>query len=98
MARRGIGDIILPRRKRLSSQSDDQRILLELKKEFLCLTLIFINLIFIHIQRTIILMAHQKAAGINRVYFCVALALIVLLIPYYRIRVKAVLSNSSRLG
>lgn len=57
-------------------------------KEYVYLTLIFFNLIFIHVQRSIILAAHQVAQGIDKYYFYLLFAIILVLIPYYRIRVK----------
>jgi hypothetical protein len=57
-------------------------------KEYVYLTLIFFNLIFIHIQRSIILAARQVAQGIDKYYFYLLFAIILVLIPYYRIRVK----------
>ena len=57
-------------------------------KEYAYLTLIFFNLIFIHVQRTIILVAHQVTQGVDKYYFYILFAIILVLIPYYRIRVK----------
>ena len=57
-------------------------------KEYVYLTLIFFNLIFIHVQRSIILVAHQVAEGVDKYYFYLLFAIILVLIPYYRIRVK----------
>ncbi len=64
--------------------------LLGLKTEFVYLVLIFFNLLFIHIQRTLILVAHRKQEGIDVYYFAVIIAVILVLIPYYRIRVKLI--------
>jgi hypothetical protein len=61
-----------------------------LKTEFVYLVLIFFNLLFIHIQRTLILVAHRKQQGIDVYYFAVIIAVILVLIPYYRIRVKLI--------
>jgi hypothetical protein len=57
-------------------------------KEYVYLTLIFFNLIFIHVQRSIILAARQVTQGIDKYYFYLLFAIILVLIPYYRIRVK----------
>ncbi|NIM59568.1 MAG: hypothetical protein GTO16_11600 [Candidatus Aminicenantes bacterium] len=57
-------------------------------KEYVYLTLIFFNLIFIHVQRSIILAAHHVGQGIDKYYFYLLFAIILVLIPYYRIRVK----------
>jgi hypothetical protein len=57
-----------------------------LRKEVAYLGLIFLNLVFIHLQTTLILVSHGLAAGINRFYFGMLLLVLVLLVPYYRIR------------
>jgi drug/metabolite transporter (DMT)-like permease len=61
-----------------------------LKTEFVYLVLIFFNLVFIHVQRTLILVAHHKQQGIDVYYFAVIIAVILVLIPYYRIRIKLI--------
>ncbi|HOI45578.1 MAG TPA: hypothetical protein PLX50_08195 [Candidatus Aminicenantes bacterium] len=81
---------------RFGLDEESEKIFSELKKEFLFLSLIFFNLIFIHIQRTLILIAHGKAGGIDRYYFAVLIAVILMLIPYYRIRAKMVLHEKRR--
>ncbi len=65
-------------------------VLSSLKTEFIYLVLIFFNLLFIHIQRTLILVAHHKQQGLDVYYFAVIVAVILVLIPYYRIRVKLI--------
>ncbi len=57
-------------------------------KEYVYLNLIFFNLIFIHIQRSLILVAHQVAQGVDKYYFYLLFGIILVLIPYYRIRVR----------
>ncbi len=57
-------------------------------KEYVYLSLIFFNLIFIHVQRSLILMAHGAAEGVDKYYFFAVFGFILLLIPYYRLRVK----------
>jgi len=57
-------------------------------KEYIYLTLIFFHLIFIHVQRTIILVAHQVVEGVDKYYFYLLFGVILVLIPYYRIRVR----------
>lgn len=59
-----------------------------LRKEFFLLALIFIQLLFIHIQRSLILMAHGVEKGIRPFYFYSVIGIIFLLIPLYRIRLK----------
>ncbi|MGQ9801674.1 MAG: hypothetical protein ACUVRL_08435 [Candidatus Saccharicenans sp.] len=57
-----------------------------LKKELVLLLMIFFNLIFIHIQRSLIWLAHGPSAGVNKFYFFSLIIIILLLIPYYRFR------------
>jgi uncharacterized membrane protein len=57
-------------------------------KEYMYLTLIFINLIFIHVQRSLILVARQIERGVDRFYFYSLFGIILILIPYYRMRIK----------
>ncbi len=57
-------------------------------KEHAYLILIFFNLIFIHIQKSLILVAHQVAQGVDRYYFYLLFGIILVLIPYYRIRAR----------
>jgi hypothetical protein len=61
---------------------------LGLKKEVVYLGLIFLNLVFIHLQTTLILVSHRLAEGINRFYFAVLLLVLLMLVPYYRIRLR----------
>lgn len=57
-----------------------------LREEFALLALIFFNLIFIHIERSLILIAHQVEKGVNSFYFMMLFLVLIMLIPYYRIR------------
>jgi len=50
---------------------------------------IFFQLIFIHIQRSLILLAHGIEKGIRPIYFYSVVGFILVLIPYYRMRLKA---------
>jgi uncharacterized membrane protein len=59
-----------------------------LRKEFILLALIFFQLLFIHVQRSIILMAHGVERGIRPFYFYSVFGIILLLIPLYRMRLK----------
>lgn len=59
---------------------------MNLKKELVLLLMIFFNLIFIHIQRSLIWLAHGLSAGVNKFYFFSLIIIILLLIPYYRFR------------
>jgi uncharacterized membrane protein len=74
------------------------RVLAERKKEtwrkklvmdYVLLNLIFFNLIFIHVLSSLVLLAHRIGEGINRTYFFSIFIAILLLIPYYRMRAKA---------
>ena len=60
--------------------------LLDLRREWLLLTLIFINLIFIHLQTSLILLSHHIGRGVNEFYFFSLIAIFLVLIPYYRVR------------
>jgi len=60
----------------------------DLRKEFVYMVLIFFNLIFIHLQRVIIFLAHGKEGGIDDVYFIFLFGIILILIPLYRLRAK----------
>jgi hypothetical protein len=57
-----------------------------LRKELVLLLLIFFNLIFIHIQRSLIWLAHGLSVGVNKFYFIFLFIIIFLLLPYYRFR------------
>ncbi len=69
-----------------SSAGRADRQLTGLKREVVYLGLIFFNLVFIHLQTTLILVSHGLAEGISRFYFAMLLVVLVLLIPYYRVR------------
>jgi hypothetical protein len=60
-----------------------------LQMEIVLLACIFFQLIFIHIQRSLILLAHGVEEGIRPLYFYSVFAMILLLIPYYYMRLKA---------
>ena len=68
--------------------SKKMHFLSDLRKEFVYMILIFINLIFIHLQRVIIFLAHGKEGGIDEVYFIFLFGIILILIPLYRLRAK----------
>jgi uncharacterized membrane protein len=68
--------------------------LLALKKEVAYLALIFLNLVFIHLQTSLILVSHGLAEGINRFYFTVLLFVLLMLVPYYRVRRQMLRSGS----
>jgi hypothetical protein len=75
-------------RKRRNSGHEVSRT--RLKQEFALLALIFFNLIFIHLQRSIILTAHGLEEGISKSYFFSLFGIIMVLIPYYRIRTRLI--------
>jgi uncharacterized membrane protein len=60
----------------------------KLLKDYVLLSLVFFNLIFIHVLSSLILLAHQIGEGINRTYFFMIFIVILILIPYYRMRAK----------
>jgi len=69
---------------------------LNLRKEYIYLNLIFFNLIFIHLQRTIIFLAHDVGKGVNKIYFFSVFVIILLLIPWYRLRKKLLLDKAGK--
>jgi len=71
-------DLIAEKMSRLSN----------LRKEFTYMILIFFNLIFIHLQRGIIFLAHGIESGIDDIYFYSLFGIILILIPLYRLRTK----------
>jgi len=75
------------------SRPDKKAHLLDLKKEVIYLALIFINLIFIHFQTSLILLSHRIGKGINWFYFCMLIGVILMLIPYYYTRGKMLLKG-----
>jgi cytochrome b561 len=60
--------------------------LLDLKREVVYLGLIFLNLVFIHLQTSLILVSHELAKGINRYYFVMLVVVLIGIVPYYRVR------------
>jgi len=70
------------------SFSEKKILFSNLRKEYIYLTLIFFNLIFIHLQRTLILMAHKIEKGVSEFYFFSIFGIILILIPWYRLRVN----------
>lgn len=52
------------------------------------LSLIFFNMIFIHLLSSLVLLAHHIVSGINRFYFFALFAIILLLFPYFRLRAR----------
>ncbi len=57
-------------------------------QEAFLLIYIFIQLVFIHVQRTLIYLAHGEDKGFNPVYFYGLFVIIVVLVPYFRLRLK----------
>ena len=75
--------------KRLRGRSTQSPSVLSLQKEIVLLVSIFFQLIFIHVQRSLILLAHGVEKGIRPYYFYSVIGIILILIPYYRMRLKA---------
>ena len=69
----------------------------KLLKDHMLLSLIFFNLIFIHILTSLVLLAHQIRGGINRTYFFMIFLVILLLIPYYRMRAR-IIAHENKIG
>jgi hypothetical protein len=72
-------------KKNYSKRPPDEK---ELVKEIGGLALVFLSLIFIHIQTRFVLVAHRNATGINKSYLSLVLANILAIMLYYRIRLK----------
>lgn len=86
-----------PKPEREGPPADQERTarLLGLKKEVACLALIFFNLIFIHLQTSLILLAHRVGAGVNRLYLPTLVIMIVFIIgPYYRLRRRLIRTDA----
>ena len=75
--------------KHRSEKSHSTSSVKSLQKEIILLVSIFFQLIFIHIQRSLILLAHGIEEGIRPIYFYSVIGFILVLIPYYRMRLKA---------
>lgn len=59
-----------------------------LKREQIYLTLIFFNMIFIHILSSLVLVAHNIVNGVNRFYLFALFGIILVLFPYFRLRAR----------
>ncbi|MBE0461269.1 MAG: hypothetical protein IBX60_06515 [Candidatus Aminicenantes bacterium] len=70
-----------------------KKLLEELKKEIAFLALIFFNLVFIHIHRSLILLAHEVERGVEPSYFYSLFVILLLLIPYYHMRKRMILKK-----
>jgi uncharacterized membrane protein len=70
------------------SHEIQSRLYSNLMKEMVFLVLIFFNLIFIHIQRSLILLAYGVEKGVRVLYFYSLFGIILALIPLYKIRAK----------
>ncbi len=81
--------IMIKKNRRAGQESLNSR----LKREFIFLTLIFFNLLFIHLQRSIILTAHRIEEGVSEYYFFSLFGIILILIPYYRIRSRMIMKK-----
>jgi len=67
------------------SRSDTED-LANLKAEVSYLELIFVSLLFIHLQTSLILLSFGMGSGINESYLAIIVAVLVMLVPYYHIR------------
>lgn len=54
--------------------------------------LIFLNLILIHVQRSLIFLSHGLREGLQPTYFLILFVLLFFLIPAYRLRIKMEIS------
>jgi magnesium-transporting ATPase (P-type) len=57
-------------------------------QEAVFLLFLFIQLLLIHVQRTLIYLAHGVAQGYNPVYVAALFLIFLLLIPYFRLRLR----------
>ena len=96
----GISKMDLPAglltRKKEDFSTERNSLLSSLRKEYIYLNLIFFNLIFIHLQRTIIFLAHDTGTGVNKIYFFSVFLIILLLIPWYRLRKRLLIPKVRR--
>jgi uncharacterized membrane protein len=76
-------------RKHRKDRSNMSPAVQSLEKEIILLVSIFFQLIFIHLQRSLILLAHGIEKGIQPYYFYSVIGFILILVPYYRMRLKA---------
>jgi hypothetical protein len=67
-------------------KKSDGEDLANLKAEVSYLEMIFISLIFIHFQTSLVLVSYGLGSGINMSYVMIVLAVLVMLVPYYHIR------------
>ena len=81
--------IYLNRDSRFTGLPERRRqVVLSLKREFVFLVLIFFNLIFIHISRSVILTAQGIEEGVSGFYFYSLFIIILVLIPFFKLREK----------
>jgi len=72
---------VFPKREKLHQNN-------RIYHEYVYLALIFFSLIFIHITRSIIFLAHNIGDGVNKFYFVALFVVLLALIPYFRFRNK----------
>ncbi len=73
------------------SRSDSEDIA-NLKAEVSYVELIFVSILFIHLQTSLIFISFGMGRGINQSYLGVIIAVLIMLVPYYHIR-RRVLSR-----
>ncbi len=74
---------------RIPAELQNERLLKRLSylwKEEALTALIFINLLLIHLQRSLIFLSHGLREGVNPTYFLLLFVFLWLLIPAYRLR------------
>jgi hypothetical protein len=79
--------------KSASMDGEKRERLLELDREFLWLALIFFNLIFIHLQTSVVFLSLGLRTGINPYYFYSIFGILLMLVPYYKVRRKLFLKK-----
>ena len=88
--------LTLPSKNKKSSFWEKKDLFSSLRKEYIYLNLIFFNLIFIHLQKTIILLAHGIGKGVNKFYFFSVFVIILILIPWYHLRKRLLIHKFGR--
>jgi hypothetical protein len=67
-------------------RNSDSEEIASLKAEVAYLEFIFVSLLFIHLQTSLILLSFGMGSGINQSYITIIVAVLVMLIPYYHVR------------
>ncbi|MCX7974215.1 MAG: hypothetical protein N3B16_06890 [Candidatus Aminicenantes bacterium] len=88
--------LIVSLKPKIPSHINNDRLRLRLKElwqEQAWTALIFLNLILIHLYRSLIFLSHGLKEGFQPTYFLILFILLFFLIPAYRLRVKMEMSS-----